>query len=82
MRHFPVLYSISVCQRAELKASTYGQDIGGETTACKVEPRVIAAIYRDMIIPLTKDVEVLYLFERVGRKPPASFKVGGTRLSV
>jgi len=60
-----------VLARAKLKASTYGQDIMGETEACKVEPDVIAAIYRDVIIPLTKDVEVLYLFERVGRKPPA-----------
>lgn len=31
---------------------------------------MIAAIYRDIVIPLTKDVEVLYLFERVGRAPP------------
>ena len=57
-------------QRAELKASTYGQDIGGQTELYKVEPRVISAIYRDFIIPLTKDVEVMYLFERVGVKPP------------
>lgn len=57
-------------QRAKLKASTYGQDITGQTAAYKVEPSVIAAIYRDIIIPLTKDVEVLYLFERVGRAPP------------
>ncbi len=35
-----------------------------------MEPAVIAAIYRDIVIPLTKDVEVLYLFERVGRAPP------------
>lgn len=59
-----------VLERAKLKASTYGQDITGETEECKVEPEVIAAIYRDVIIPLTKDVEVLYLFERVGRAVP------------
>jgi len=59
-----------VLERAKLKASTYGQDITGETEECKVEPEVIAAIYRDVIIPLTKDVEVLYLFERVGREVP------------
>lgn len=35
-----------------------------------MEPQVIAAIYRDFIIPLTKDVEVMYLFERVGIQPP------------
>lgn len=59
-----------VLERAKLKASTYGQDITGQTAAFKVEPAVIAAIYRDIVIPLTKDVEVLYLFERVGRQPP------------
>ena len=59
-----------VLDRAKLKASTYGQDITGETEECKVEPEVIAAIYRDIIIPLTKDVEVLYLYLRVGRAPP------------
>ena len=58
-----------VLERAKLKASTYGQDLMGESTEYKVEPDVIAAIYRDIIIPLTKDVEVLYLFERVGRTP-------------
>lgn len=57
-------------QRAELKASTYGQDITGQTEERKVEPQVIAAIYRDFIIPLTKDVEVMYLFDRVGIQPP------------
>ena len=37
----------------------------------KIEPMLIADIYRDMIIPLTKDVEVRYLFYRVGILPPA-----------
>jgi len=77
-----------VLERAKLKASTYGQDITGETEECKVEPEVIAAIYRDVIIPLTKDVEVLYLFERVGRAVPSPLpapaeeyrlRVGGRR---
>lgn len=36
----------------------------------KVDPKLIADIYRDMIIPLTKDVEIRYLFQRVGREPP------------
>ena len=31
---------------------------------------LIAELYRDMIIPLTKDVEVKYLYERVGFDPP------------
>ena len=33
----------------------------------KVDPMLIADIYRDMIIPLTKDVEVRYLFRRCGK---------------
>ena len=30
-----------------------------------VEPRTIAAIYRELIIPLTKDIEVEYLKRRI-----------------
>jgi chorismate mutase len=62
-----------VIRRAFAKASTYGQDVTdtGEThLALKVEPMLIADIYRDMIIPLTKDVEVRYLYNRVGLTPP------------
>ena len=36
----------------------------------KIDPNVIEGIYRDVIIPLTKDVEVAYLFLRCGKKPP------------
>ena len=36
----------------------------------KIEPKLIADIYCDMVIPLTKDVEVRYLFHRVGLPPP------------
>ena len=43
----------------------------GFTEGYKVEPMLIADIYRDLIIPLTKDVEVRYLFLRVGVDPPA-----------
>ena len=59
-----------VIRRAFAKASTYGQDITGQTQSFKVDPMLIADIYRDTIIPLTKDVEVRYLFQRVGLKPP------------
>jgi chorismate mutase len=59
-----------VLRRAFVKASTYGQDITGTTEGYKVEPMLIADIYRDMIIPLTKDVEVRYLFRRCGKVPP------------
>ena len=59
-----------VLRRAFAKASTYGQDITGTTEGYKIDPMLIADIYRDMIIPLTKDVEVRYLFHRVGCIPP------------
>lgn len=59
-----------VLRRSFVKASTYGQDITGITEGYKVDPMLIADIYRDMIIPLTKDVEVRYLYHRVGYEPP------------
>jgi len=39
----------------------------------KVDPCVIESIYRDIIIPLTKDIEVAYLFKRCGKEPPAKY---------
>ena len=59
-----------VLRRAYAKASTYGKDITGNTEGYKVDPILIADIYRDMIIPLTKDVEIRYLFLRIGLSPP------------
>lgn len=46
----------------------------------KVDPAVIESIYRDIIIPLTKDVEVAYLFRRCGREPPPQY--GPDRMSI
>lgn len=72
-----------VIRRAFMKASTYGQDLSSATainqrinnnlqseTNYKVDPMLISDTYRDMIIPLTKDVEVRYLFQRLGETPP------------
>lgn len=59
-------------RRVHAKASAYGQDIEGAPgerstqPAYKVDPELIVALYRDHIIPLTKEVEVLYLLERLG----------------
>ena len=39
----------------------------------KVDPVAIEEIYRDLIIPLTKDIEVPYLFRRCGKEPPSQF---------
>jgi len=50
-------------------------DYGDETqqTMGKVDPGIIENIYRDLIIPMTKDVEVAYLFLRCGRNPPSEY---------
>jgi chorismate mutase len=44
-----------------------------DTTEKKVCPAMVESIYRDLIIPLTKDVEVAYLFRRCGRDPPPQY---------
>ena len=46
----------------------------------KVDPLIIGSIYRQLIIPMTKDIEVAYLFLRCGREPPAEF--ASDRMSV
>lgn len=51
-------------ERVYVKASTYGQDPFSEKREYKVSPQVIKDIYYKWIIPLTKDVEVIYLMER------------------
>jgi chorismate mutase len=43
------------------------------TTKGKVDPDVIAEVYRDFIIPMTKDIEVAYLFRRCGKEPPPEY---------
>lgn len=74
-----------VLQRAFMKASTYGSDINNVPSGdnakrgsgdakgernFKVNPQCIVDIYREMVIPLTKDVEILYLFQRTGYPCP------------
>lgn len=39
----------------------------------KVDPAAIESVYRDIIIPLTKDIEVAYLFRRCGKEPPPGY---------
>jgi len=45
----------------------------------KIDPAVIENIYKNFIIPLTKDVEVAYLFLRCGKEPPVEY--GPNRMS-
>jgi chorismate mutase len=60
-----------VLQRLATKARTYGRDptsAGAELTsneADKVDVDAVVAIYRDLVIPLTKEVEVEYLLARL-----------------
>ncbi|KAG5178359.1 chorismate mutase [Tribonema minus] len=63
-----------VIERALNKATAYAQEITWEGAAgsrFKVRPEAISAIYKDIIIPLTKDVEILYLFQRTGYTCPS-----------
>ena len=46
---------------------------GNDNSHHKVDPGVIASIYEDIIIPMTKDIEVAYLFRRCGREPPSKY---------
>eukprot|EP00172_Hildenbrandia_rubra_P002000 Plantae.Rhodophyta-Hildenbrandia_rubra.ctg26462.p1 GENE.Plantae.Rhodophyta-Hildenbrandia_rubra.ctg26462~~Plantae.Rhodophyta-Hildenbrandia_rubra.ctg26462.p1 ORF type:complete len:316 (+),score=41.04 Plantae.Rhodophyta-Hildenbrandia_rubra.ctg26462:169-1116(+) len=52
--------------RVENKARTYGREItdAGSSDSFKVMPRTIRQIYKDFIIPLTKQVEIDYLIYR------------------
>eukprot|EP01116_Phalansterium_solitarium_P010903 TRINITY_DN2641_c0_g1_i3.p1 TRINITY_DN2641_c0_g1~~TRINITY_DN2641_c0_g1_i3.p1 ORF type:complete len:556 (+),score=115.49 TRINITY_DN2641_c0_g1_i3:345-2012(+) len=70
-----------VLRRVRLKAATLGQDLSGvpaadaavEPVSYKVSPDLVTAIYRDMVIPLTKQVQVDYLMLRLepaGPPPP------------
>jgi chorismate mutase len=43
---------------------------GSSPKSLKIDPMLIADIYRDMIIPLTKDVEIRYIFRRLNQRPP------------
>ena len=51
-----------------------------DDTGRKINPTVIESIYRDFIIPLTKDIEVAYLFLRCGKQPPPQY--ASNRMSI
>ena len=55
-----------VVQRVHNKASHYGTD-GSEQAVYKVQPDVIARLYKDVLIPLNKQVQVQYLLQRLDR---------------
>ncbi|CAJ1965783.1 unnamed protein product [Cylindrotheca closterium] len=49
-----------------------GADPDGNNSG-KICPSTVESVYRDIIIPLTKDIEVAYLFLRCGKDPPPQF---------
>lgn len=55
-------------QRVEKKAATYGRVVDdsdrGIIEAYKIDPALVVNLYREYIIPLTKEVEVEYLLAR------------------
>jgi len=62
----------ALLKRLEKKALWYGQDLGptgevveGAKSEMKIDVEEVVKLYRDYIIPLTKDVEVEYLMHRL-----------------
>lgn len=60
----------AIKKRVEIKALTFGQEIiicdGHESEpAYKIEPSLVAKLYGDWIMPLTKEVQVEYLLRRL-----------------
>ncbi|ORX47877.1 chorismate mutase [Piromyces finnis] len=54
--------------RVEKKARTFGQDIefkDNDSPHLKIQPIIIPELYRDFIMPLTKEVELEYLLNRL-----------------
>jgi chorismate mutase len=64
----------TVLERVRIKARTYGMEPGVETPAARVNAELVAGIYGDWIIPLSKEVQIRYLLARAPRSdaPPAS----------
>lgn len=54
-----------ILDRVKLKASTYGQEPNVKKPVFKIQPDVIKKLYFDIIIPLTKEVELDYLLIRL-----------------
>ena len=64
---------IAAAAAAAVVAAVEAMQTGGSAMKGKVDPSIIESIYRQLIIPMTKDVEVAYLFLRCGKEPPAQF---------
>lgn len=62
---------LAIKKRVEMKTRTFGQEvkINKEDDAVnpvyKIKPLLVAALYGDWIMPLTKEVQVEYLLRRL-----------------
>lgn len=50
--------------RIRIKASTYGQDVSGDTPNRNLDPETVLTLYADWIVPLNKQVQIDYLLGR------------------
>ncbi|KAB1211475.1 Chorismate mutase 1, chloroplastic [Morella rubra] len=63
----------AIKRRVEVKARTFGQEVtvkvgeadAGPEPVCKIVPSLVADLYGDWIMPLTKEVQVEYLLRRL-----------------
>lgn len=59
----------AIKERVEMKARVFGQEFVGKSDgrppAYKIEPRLVAELYGEWIMPLTKEVQVQYLLRRL-----------------
>lgn len=61
----------AIKRRVEMKTRTYGQELnrnGPENVGdpvYKIKPSLVAELYGDWIMPLTKEVQVQYLLKRL-----------------
>jgi chorismate mutase len=53
-----------VISRVRHKAELYGQLDVGEAAALRIDPAILADIYREWVIPLNKHVQIEYLLQR------------------
>eukprot|EP01063_Lacrimia_lanifica_P022940 TRINITY_DN30453_c0_g1_i1.p1 TRINITY_DN30453_c0_g1~~TRINITY_DN30453_c0_g1_i1.p1 ORF type:complete len:450 (+),score=174.07 TRINITY_DN30453_c0_g1_i1:67-1416(+) len=72
-----------VLERVELKASTYGADPQNPTaTTPKVDPKLVAQLYAETVMPLTKEVQVQYLLQRLDHPTVAVASAEGAAIAV
>ncbi|XP_047323255.1 chorismate mutase 1, chloroplastic-like [Impatiens glandulifera] len=68
---YPVVEE-SIKRRVEMKAKTYGEEVvmneeeeEDDDTICRIKPCLVGNLYKDWIMPLTKEVQIQYLLRRL-----------------